>query len=207
MVPDALLTIVRSYWTNDFGHRVNALWCVLQFLVIADRGKNDNDCNRAALRGHRTVFDMKPSGGFDETWRMVTTALTRVVALSDQSRSKPSGNDRDRYDCDRTIFRDHRTVPSMRSSDRLNGAPRMVPIVFSRVVMVTSGRSGSDRDRRSGQKRLKSRNPSGLPYRPVHDAFGWIGQVIEDGYGLLHAGGSMSDQSGSRSSGRRSGQR
>jgi len=142
MVPDALLTIVRSYRSDNFGYRINALWCVLQFLVIADRGKNDNDCNRAALRGHRTVLDMKPSGGFDETWRMVTTALTRVVTLSDQSRSKLSGQDLGRYDCDRMIFRDHRTVPFMRSSDRLNEASRMVPIVFSRVVTVTSGRPG-----------------------------------------------------------------
>lgn len=48
--------------------------------------------------------------------------------------------------------------------------------------------NGPDRDQRSGQIQLWSRNLSGLPYRLAHEAFGWIGQVIEDGSNLSLAG-------------------
>jgi hypothetical protein len=59
---------------------------------------------------------------------------------------------------------------------------------------------GLDRDQRLGQIRLKSHNPSGLTHRPVHEAFGQIALVTEDGSDLSHAGDDISDQSGSRSS-------
>jgi hypothetical protein len=50
---------------------------------------------------------------------------------------------------------------------------------------------GLDRDQRLGPMRSESRNLSGLPYRLVHETFGWIGQDTEDGYDLSHAGGTM----------------
>lgn len=122
---------------------INTMHCGVesQFLVIEDRGRNDNDCNRTILRDHRTVFDMKPSGRPDETLRMVTTVLTRVVTPSRRARSKLSGQDRERYDCNRTIPRDHRNpyASCMRSSDRLYETPRTVGIVLTRVAAIIFG--------------------------------------------------------------------
>jgi hypothetical protein len=69
-----------------------------QFLVIDNRGRDDNDCNRLVPRDHRTVLDNKPSGGRDRTSRMVITALTRVVVLSDQPGLKSSDRNQGRYD-------------------------------------------------------------------------------------------------------------
>jgi hypothetical protein len=104
--------------------------------MIQDQGRNDNDCNRAILRDHRTVLIMKPSGGLDKALKMVTAVLTRVVALSDQAGSRSSDQNPDINDCDRTILRDHRTGLYMRSSDRLYETSRMVQTIFARVVTI-----------------------------------------------------------------------
>lgn len=118
---------------------------------------------------------MKPSGGIDETWKMVTTVLTRVAALSDQSRSELSGRDRGRYDCDHAILRVHRTVSDMRSSDRLDEVLRLVTTFFSWVVIVTLlGQSRLRSWSKIRAEMIESRNPSGLPYRLACETFGLI---------------------------------
>ena len=105
-------------------------------LRFSDRNPDRYDCNRAILRDHRSVLLMKPSGGLDETLKMVTTVLTRVVALSGQSGSRSSDRNQDRYDCNRTIFRGHRNALYMRSSDRSYKTTRMVQIIFAWVVTI-----------------------------------------------------------------------
>jgi hypothetical protein len=50
---------------------------------------------------------------------------------------------------------------------------------------------GLGRDQRLGPMRSESHNLSGLPYRLVHETFGWIGQDTEDGFDLSHVGGTM----------------
>lgn len=77
LIPDVLSTIVRSQDIEHFGAQLNVCGVSPQFLVIEDRGRNDNDCNPAILRDHRTVFDMKPPGGLDKALGMVATVLTR----------------------------------------------------------------------------------------------------------------------------------
>jgi hypothetical protein len=104
----------------------------------SDRNPDRYDCNRAILRDHRTVLLMKPSGGLDETLKMVTTVLTRVVTLSGQSGSRSSDRNPDRYDCNRMILRGHRNPYAlyMRSSDRSYKTTRMVHIIFAWVVTI-----------------------------------------------------------------------
>ena len=111
-------------------------------LRSSDRNPDRYDCNRTILRDHRTVLLMKPSGGLDKTSGMVTTILTRVVALSDQSGSRSSDRNPDRYDCNRAILRDHRTVLFMKPSGGLDETLKMVTTVLTRVVAL-SGQSGS----------------------------------------------------------------
>ena len=177
-----------------------------QFLVIEDRGRNENDCNRAILRDHRTVLRMKPSGGLDKTSRMVTTVLRRVVAFSDRSGSRSSDRNFDRYDCNRTIFRGHRNVLCMRSSDRLDETLRMVHIIFTRVVTIIF-ESAKVQIVIEDQGRYSCSRATLRGYRTdLHMKLsGGLGKLSGMVTTFLTRVTTLSDQSGSRSSDRRSG--
>jgi hypothetical protein len=160
----------------------------------SDRNPDRYDCNRTILRDHRTVLLMKPSGGLDKTSGMVTTILTRVVALSDQSGSRSSDRNPDRYDCNRAILRDHRTVLLMKPSGGLDETLKMVTTVLTRVVTL-SGQSGSRSSDRNPDRYdcnrmilrghrnpyalyLRSSDRSYKTTRMVHIIFAWVVTII-----------------------------
>ena len=184
MLPDVLLTFVRTQRISSFGCQFDALWCVIT--VSPDRNLGRNDCNRAILRDHRNVLHMKPSGELDKTPKLVTTILMWMASLSAQLGSSSSERETSRNDWSYTI---------------LFGLPQ-------RLVHETFGWIGQDTEdgydlscvggfavgsawieffgTRNKQKRLEQHDPSGSPQCLVHETFGWIGQDIENGYDLSY---------------------